>query len=70
MNGLTTKEKISYGIAAGTMICGLILLFMSIIAPPTGEINPSVLYAFGEISLFVGSVLGISAHVKAVKDRL
>ena len=67
---MTTKEKISYGIAAGTMMCGLMLLFMSIMAPPTGEINSSVLYAFGEISLFVGSVLGISAHVKAIKERL
>ncbi|MDE5789652.1 MAG: hypothetical protein K2H96_00285 [Muribaculaceae bacterium] len=67
MKTLTTKEKISYGLAVGTMLCGLVLLFMSFVAPPEGEINSSVLYAFGEISLFVGSILGISVHVNALR---
>ncbi len=67
MKDLTTKEKISYGLAVGTMICGLVLLFMSFFVPPEGEINSSVLYAFGEISLFVGSVLGLSVHVNALR---
>lgn len=67
MKTLTTKEKISYGMAVTTQLCGLVLLFMSFFAPPEGEINSSVLYAFGEISLFVGSILGISVHVNALK---
>ena len=69
-NLMTLKEKISYGLAVGVMICGLVLLFMSFHVPPEGEINSSVLYAFGEISLFVGSIIGISAHVNALKGDL
>lgn len=56
---LTVKEKIAYGLAVGTMICGLALLFLSLVVPPEGEINSSVLYAFGEISLFAGSLMGV-----------
>ena len=63
MNTLTIKEKISYCMAIGSLICGFVLLFMGYNAPPEGEINSSVLYAFGEISLFAGSVLGISVHL-------
>lgn len=70
MKELSTKEKISYGLAVGTMISGLVLLFMSFLFPPEGEINSSVLYAFGEISLFVGSILGISVHAHALKSGL
>lgn len=58
-NRLTIKEKIAYGLAVGTMICGLVLLFLSFVFPPEGEINSTVLYAFGEISLFAGSLMGI-----------
>lgn len=69
MNGLTMKEKISYGLAIGTMLCGLLLLFMSFAVAPAGEISSSVLYAFGEISLFVGSIMGISVHFEALKGK-
>lgn len=66
MNRITTKEKISIGMAMASLVCGFVLLFMGYLAPPEGEINSSVLYAFGEILLFVGSVLGISVHLSEV----
>jgi len=56
------KEWISYGMAVAALAAGLTLLFLGYAAPPEGEIDSSVLYAFGEISIFVGSVLGISVH--------
>lgn len=66
MKELTWKEKISYGMAFVSLICGHVLLFLGYATPPEGEINSSVLYAFGEISIFVGSILGISVHYNSV----
>lgn len=57
---MTKKEIISWIIATASLACGFVLLFMGYFAPPEGEINASVLYAFGEISIFTGSILGIS----------
>ena len=37
--------------------CGMIIA--AFIVPPTGEIHPSVLTAFGEILTFAGAVMGI-----------
>ena len=62
---MTMKEKLSYGMAIGSLLCGFVLLFLSYFAPPEGEITASVLYAFGEISIFSGSVMGISISLKS-----
>lgn len=50
--------------AAASLAGGFTLLFMGYLAPPEGEISPSVLYAFGETLLFAGSILGISLHCR------
>ena len=59
---LTFKEVIIYSLAVITMLSGLTLLFMGLFIPPEGEIHESVLTAFGLISIFVASLLGISIH--------
>ena len=64
------KEWLSYGMAAASLVAGFVLLFMGYCAPPEGEIDSSVLYAFGEISIFVGSVLGISVHCAGELKRI
>lgn len=59
---LTFKEVIIYVMAIITMAAGLSLLFIGLFIPPEGEIHQSVLTAFGLISIFVASLLGISIH--------
>lgn len=59
---LTFKEVIIYSLAVITMLSGLTLLFIGLFIPPEGEIHQSVLTAFGLISIFVASLLGISIH--------
>ncbi len=59
---LTFKEVVIYVIAIITMSAGLALLFIGIFIPPEGEIHQSVLTAYGLISIFVASLLGISIH--------
>ena len=41
------------------VVIGIVLLFFGFFAPPTAEIHPSVLTAFGEILTFAGAIMGI-----------
>lgn len=41
------------------VVIGVVLLFFGFFEPPTAEIHPSVLTAFGEILTFAGAVMGI-----------
>lgn len=41
---------------------GLAVLAIGLYAPPMGEIHSSVLIAYGEISTFAGSMLGVVYH--------
>ena len=51
-------------LAVSMAIFGCILIVVAFVVPPTGEIHPSVLTAFGEILTFAGAVLGIDYNYK------
>lgn len=53
------KEKFGLLTAAGVMVVGCGLLIASLALPPPGEIDNSVLVAFGEMSTFAGTIFGI-----------
>ena len=44
--------------AIGVMGVGCAMLVAGMIIPPPGEIDSSLLVAFGEISTFVGTIFG------------
>lgn len=48
-------------LAAILVLAGIVLLFLGFYAKPIGEIDNSVLVAFGESSTFAGSLFGIQA---------
>ena len=56
-------------LAVSMAIFGCVMIVAAFIVPPTGEIHPSVLTAFGEILTFAGAVLGIDYNYK-FKTRL
>ncbi len=57
------KKNLFQTICSGlVLIAGLVLIFLSFFAPPTGVIDPSVLTAFGEALSFVGAVWGIATN--------
>lgn len=62
-----TKEK-KNTIQLITAIClvvfGCLLIGMAFFVPPTGEIHPTVLTAFGEILTFAGAVIGVDYNYK------
>ena len=66
---LSFKEVIIYTLAIISMTAALVLLFMGMLLPPEGEIHQSVLTAYGLISLFVASLLGISIHYENQLDK-
>ena len=47
---------------------GAQLIFSAFWVPPTGEIDASVLAAFGEILTFCGSLIGIDYHYRHKKS--
>lgn len=66
---LTLKELLVYSMALISLLAGLALLFMGLLIAPKGEIHSSVLCAFGLISIFVASLLGISIHYANELDK-
>lgn len=60
------KKKLAYQLITAVVLAGvgLTLLILGMILPPTGEIHPSVLAAYGEISVFAGALFGVDYSYK------
>lgn len=61
MDEVTPRDKVQFGIAIGLMVFGCVVLLVSLLTPPEGQIHQSVLVAFGEIATLAAGVLGIDA---------
>lgn len=59
-----TKLTIQVILATLLVLAGLTLLFLGFKTPPPGEIHDSILIAYGEVSTFAGSLLGVDYHYK------
>lgn len=59
-----TKLTIQIILALILVLVGVTLLFFGFFAPPYGDINNSILVAYGEVSTFSGSLLGVDYHYK------
>ena len=66
----STKLTLQFIFAWILMVIGVVLLFFGFYADPKGEIHPSVLTAFGEISTLVGAILGIDYRYKFKTEEL
>ena len=51
------------------VVFGCVLIAMAFFVPPTGEIHPTVLTAFGEILTFAGAVIGVDYRYKYKSER-
>lgn len=63
------KLNIQLGVAVMLTIAGVTLLFMGFWIEPTGQIDNSVLIAFGEISTFAGTLFGVDYTYKFKSKR-
>lgn len=59
------KLTIQLILAVSMAVFGCVMIVAAFLVPPTGEIHPSVLTAFGEILTFAGAVLGIDYNYKS-----
>lgn len=46
------------------VLAGIVMLFLGFYTAPPGEIHDSVLIAYGEVSTFAGSLLGLDYHYR------
>lgn len=58
------KNTIQLVVAICLVVFGCLLITAAFIIPPTAEIHPSVLTAFGEILTFAGAVIGVDYNYK------
>lgn len=65
-NELTMERNLTYQliVASVLVVAGLTLLFLGFVFPPQGEIHDSVLIAYGEVSTFAGSLVGVDYHYR------
>lgn len=63
------KTTIQLIVSVTIIIVGCGLLVAGFCVPPTGQIDSSILVAFGEILTFAGALLGIDYHYKYKRER-
>ena len=63
------KLTIQLILAVSMAIFGCVMIVAAFLVPPTGEIHPSVLTAFGEILTFAGAILGIDYNYKSKAQK-
>ena len=56
------KDYIKWGSATVCVLAGLVVIMWSMVLPPQGVIDGSVLTVIGELLTFAGAVFGISTH--------
>ena len=64
------KDYIKWGSAAVCVLVGLGVIMWSMVLPPQGVIDGSVLTVIGELLTFAGAVFGISTHYAIETEKL
>ena len=65
-----TKENIQFISSLIMLICGVVLVFISLFLPPAGVIHPSVISVFGLFLTFVGAVWNIDVKYAFKTEEL
>lgn len=60
------RRRLTYQLIVACFLAfvGVVLLFFGLFLPPGGEIHPSVLTAFGEVSVFSAALFGVDYSYK------
>jgi len=53
------KQEIQYLLALVMCTAGMVMIFLCVYIDPKGELDASILVAYGEILTFVGAIFGI-----------
>lgn len=61
---ILNRLNIQLGLGVIVTFAGLTLLFVGVFIPPKGEIDSSLLVAFGEACTFAGALIGVDYHYR------
>ena len=64
------KLTLQFIFAWTLVLVGVVLIFFGFFSEPIGNIEPSVLTAFGEILTFCGAVIGVDYRYKFKSEEL
>lgn len=64
MKDMKTRLTVQLAVAVFLSVAGMVLIFSGFWVEPTGEIDNSVLVAFGEVSTFAGALFGVDYRYK------
>lgn len=64
MDGMKKRLNVQLWVAVFLTVAGVVLLFCGFWVFPVGEIDNSVLVAYGEISTFAGALFGVDYSYK------
>ena len=63
------RGRIEIIISALAVLSGVALLFVGLYMEPPGEIDASLLVAYGETLTFAGAVIGVDYHYQAMLSK-
>lgn len=73
-NTMTYKDKVATVLCIVSFASGILLIIASMVIPPQGVIDTSVLTALGMLLTWSGSIIGISQHygneLEKIKSQL
>ena len=58
-----TRDSVIVGVSVASFLVGVVLTFLGLFLPPTGEIDNSVLVAVGQFLTMAAAGLGIKEYV-------
>ena len=58
-----TRDSVIVGVSVAAFLVGVVLTFLGLFLPPTGEIDNSVLVAVGQFLTMAAAGLGIKEYV-------
>lgn len=67
---LPFKDKAAYITAIFSFFLGWIMLFIGMFLPPSGEIHPTVITAFGTALVYAASIFGFALYIKSSSSEM
>lgn len=67
---LPFKDKVAIITAVCSFFLGWIMLYVGMFLPPSGEIHPSVITAFGTALVYAASIFGFALYVKSAGSEM
>lgn len=69
MKNILHNDNLKALISVGAFISAVVVGFIALFLPPTGAIDPSVLWFTAQLLVFVSGLLGINLSIDSLKKK-